>query len=863
MARVGGATLNAFMPEVPPDRPLPPFPPTLRAGFPRWLHLHALTTLAIAQPLYDQLGRNATFFVAHRTSTAGIITFTLAVFLVPALVLAAITWAVSLVDRRAARIVLGVAVALLVAMIFLPAFNRNLGQNAAVSIPLAAVLGAGAAVLYSKAEKARTFLNYIGGFSLVILGLFLFNSQVSDLLGAGDVAAAGDGGNDTDVVFVVMDEFALASIVDAEGNLDPTRAPNLAEFSATSTWYRNTTTNWYSTDRSVPTLLTGQVGDEIYVPIAALFPQNLFTLTAATHTIDAAEQLSRLCPDSICTGAAPSATEVSDNLVDDARVLYLHTLLPSDLANKWLPAIDDGWGGFGDEPAAASEGVEAGGSTVDAALDEPIDLGDADAEFDWIFEDLGRDRVKLYTDVVERVGLLESPSVSYAHLLLPHTAWEFDADGKRYDGNFQPGYDAATSSWLDVDPALTDQAKFRYLLQVQYTDRLLGQLFEQLRETGSFDETLIVLVSDHGISFEAESHKRVPDGARTLSDIAYVPFFVKYPGQSEGEIIDDPVSTLDVLPTVADVLEIELLEPIAGHSLIDGSVPTAERGFVGYPVDDFEGMLDLPAAVAHYTRVVPNGTPANEAYGTGPIRQMVGSAIAEFDTGSQPEIDVVIRNAGGFLNVDTSRPWLPSRVVVSVKGEAADTDGIELVAVVNGTVAGSMAVFDKIATILIDPTVLIDGVNTVEIYSYSDGGLNVVSGGEVEFSEASNQSGSVVVQSVGKRVVGLELDGDFYRPNREGQVQGDVGVTAAGDEMRGWALDLRDGSYPTHFVLVESLAPVDQPFEVEPRPGLVDATEDDRFLDAGFRVSVDVAEESLVLAAFADGTFLILNPEPA
>ncbi len=274
-------------------------------------------------------------------------------------------------------------------------------------------------------------------------------------------------------------------------------------------------------------------------------------------------------------------------------------------------------------------------------------------------------------------------------------------------------------------------------------------------------------------------------------------------------------------------------------------------------------MLDLSAAVAHYTRVVPNGTPANEAYGSGLIRQLVGRAVADLDTGSQPEVDVIIRNAGDFLNVDTSRPWLPSRVVVSVKGEAVDTDAIELVAVVNGVVGGSMAVFDKTATILIDPTVLVDGVNTVEIYSYGNGQLNTVSGGEVEFNEMPNPSGSIVVQSAGKRVVGLEIDGDFYRPNREGQVQGDVGVTAAGDAIRGWALDLRDGSYPTNLVLVESLAPVDQTFDSEPRPDLVTATEDDRFLDAGFNLSIEVAAESLVLAAFADGTFLILNPAPA
>ncbi len=100
---------------------------------------------------------------------------------------------------------------------------------------------------------------------------------------------------------------------------------------------------------------------------------------------------------------------------------------------------------------------------------------------------------------------------------------------------------------------MTLQAYQRHLLQVGYADRLLGDLLERLRDTGMYDRSLVVVTADHGMSFREGESGRVASQAN-LEDIAFVPLFVKQPGQERGEVVDHHVETIDVLPTIAEVL---------------------------------------------------------------------------------------------------------------------------------------------------------------------------------------------------------------------------------------------------------------------------------------------------------------------
>ena len=119
--------------------------------------------------------------------------------------------------------------------------------------------------------------------------------------------------------------------------------------------------------------------------------------------------------------------------------------------------------------------------------------------------------------------------VHFAHLILPHSPWRFMPSGQQYPGEYSVEGRDRSGVWTTQEwPVL--HAHQRHLLQVMYTDRLLGKLLRRLHETGLYDRALIVVVADHGAGFvPGESARKVT--AENVADIARVPLIVKLPGQ--------------------------------------------------------------------------------------------------------------------------------------------------------------------------------------------------------------------------------------------------------------------------------------------------------------------------------------------
>ena len=55
---------------------------------------------------------------------------------------------------------------------------------------------------------------------------------------------------------------------------------------------------------------------------------------------------------------------------------------------------------------------------------------------------------------------------------------------------------------------LVDHGVLRYSLGVEYADRLLGELLDALEGSGRFDETLLIVLSDHGVAFSPGEDRR-------------------------------------------------------------------------------------------------------------------------------------------------------------------------------------------------------------------------------------------------------------------------------------------------------------------------------------------------------------------
>jgi hypothetical protein len=186
----------------------------------------------------------------------------------------------------------------------------------------------------------------------------------------------------------------------------------------------------------------------------------------------------------------------------------------------------------------------------------------------------------------------KGPALYYLHLMVPHQPFTRYADGTEYlvhdkYGVGLPEDDSKVLfSWSQWVSAVSEQ---QHLLQVQYGDQLVGQVLEGLRDAGLYDDSLVIVASDHGISFEARTAGRYVEPS-TTDAIAYAPLLVKPPGQTEGAVDDSNVTSYDLLPTIADIVGVDVTWEVDGAPV--GSEAVASRGSAKqiYDVIGFGGL---------------------------------------------------------------------------------------------------------------------------------------------------------------------------------------------------------------------------------------------------------------------------------
>lgn len=108
-------------------------------------------------------------------------------------------------------------------------------------------------------------------------------------------------------------------------------------------------------------------------------------------------------------------------------------------------------------------------------------------------------------------------------------------------------------------------AKHGYLASVSYVDALVGHLLEDLEKNGLADNTIIILMGDHG--FHLGEHN-FWGKHNLLHQSLHVPLIVARPGQHNTQI-NTPVSLVDLAPTLLDLASIEKPAYLHGQSLVN------------------------------------------------------------------------------------------------------------------------------------------------------------------------------------------------------------------------------------------------------------------------------------------------------
>ena len=333
------------------------------------------------------------------------------------------------------------------------------------------------------------------------------------------------------------------------------------------------------------------------------------------------------------------------------------------------------------------------------------------------------------------------PTLYMQHALLPHEPWIYLPSGRR---NRPPGKDPVGAVNRPIgfhDPRLTDHNHLRHLLQVGSVDHEIGLLIRRLRRAGMFDRALIAVVADHGYSFEVGASDRRQVSESNVEQIAPVPYFVKAPGQRRGRMDDRLVRTVDLLPTIADLLGARIPWPHAGRSAF--AAATRRREAVRIPRRDFSRVISIGRAELEARRREIRlwrarkfgsgatsrlfyGDPWASAYRIGPNPELIGKT-APREPPASPDVRAQLANARLLRDVRTDGPVYPTRVVGRLRGSPSGVMH-DLAVAANGrieAVARSFRLEGQPAeyfSVVLPETSLRPGRNRIQILEVRSGG---------------------------------------------------------------------------------------------------------------------------------------------
>ena len=678
------------------------------------VHLFVLSAFALAQPLFDILGRTPEFFVVRGSRTLDIVVLGVASLLLVPLALVVVELAVGLVSMRAARAVHLGLVAALSALIAMQVLKRLESLDGRGFFAAAAAVGIVAAAAYALVPLLRTFVLVLSPAPVVFLVLFLLNAPLRELASTED-AFAGQRvpiAATAPVVVVVFDELPTSSLMDERRRIDPVRYPNFASLAADATWFRNATTVHEHTTEAVPAILTGRDPEHGRLPLVADHPRNLFTLLGSTYGMQVFEPVTQLCPGRLCPRRRERFGARMTSLGEDLAIVYGHVVLPDDVSQR-LPSVSETWQDFGE--GHADEDPAAGPLVVKS-------VGDVDRA---VGRQLWRNQRFQFEQYAATIRVESKPSLYFVHALLPHSPWRYLPSGRQYGDAI--GIDGiANDRWIR-DEWLVTQGYQRHLLQVGFVDRLLGTLLRRLRATGLYDRSLIVVVADHGVSFVPGERRRAAT-PETIQDIASVPLLVKKPRQRTAAIVDRGVRTTDVVPTIAEVLGVRLPWRAAGRSLFArgndrASVRVQRRDgkVISAAADDVARRRD--AAVAHKAAIF--GSRGRSVFAIGSPRGLLGRRVGRLTVVGDAAA-VELDGESLLRSVDRRSALVPSYVRGHVDGALSPSTGLAVA--LNGRIAALTRTFEfggqtRFAA-LVPESAFRDGANDVQVYALGErGGL--------------------------------------------------------------------------------------------------------------------------------------------
>ncbi len=207
-------------------------------------------------------------------------------------------------------------------------------------------------------------------------------------------------------------------------------------------------------------------------------------------------------------------------------------------------------------------------------------------------------------------GFGDQPAFIFAHYVPPHEPYDPDPE---FDVFGDPDYDGPVTGQLEqtraiffgkmaIDDADLHELEALYDGNLRQADAWVAKLFDAQREAGRWDNTIVLVTSDHGEAFG--EHGEIGHNTTLFREMLDVPFVLRLP-----ESLRPPAVDLDQLASLA-------------------AVPSTLLGVLGLhpdPLADGPDLLAKTPATANLERLIPLRTsnPDNPIYGLQSVRWKV------------------------------------------------------------------------------------------------------------------------------------------------------------------------------------------------------------------------------------------------
>ena len=233
-----------------------------------------------------------------------------------------------------------------------------------------------------------------------------------------------------------------------------------------------------------------------------------------------------------------------------------------------------------------------------------LDQGFEAYRWAWTFESVDSD-VPRVVEFVE--GHTNTPWLLFWHIMDPHLPYTTTDEYREgftdpdYGGRFvgkrgvpfdvldpRPGRRWYVHEGPPPPPDLSDEDRRfvhdYYDAEIAEMDAAVGRVLAALERSGQWERTIVGFVADHGEGLGDHDHYH--HGYTLFDDQVHVPMILRVPGRHAGVVVERPVASIDLAPTILGALGLEPPAFFQGVDRLAADAPTGDAYFIEYPSYD-------------------------------------------------------------------------------------------------------------------------------------------------------------------------------------------------------------------------------------------------------------------------------------